>query len=269
MSDRLLDLYLRYRVALPLASFLIYLNTTQIVLGRIGFKSLYCGLSFVALMEIMYAYDARFRNKEDVINLPEGRAVSHGVRSLLLAAALPVALLLSAGFWPLLLYATLAIAVYSDPHILPRQFKSIPGLKMLVNMLNFWTVGILAPMLFIHELSFGLVGSALRVSVPFLVLLFSLNVLIDIRDAVGDRAAGVWTFPAAIGVPASAGLIVLLFLGCGTVAVVRGDVGGAGFAFGLAALSSAAVKPRSRLYYEWVLAFTNVYLAGLLVFRFR
>lgn len=269
MSDRLLDLYLRYRVALPLASFLVYLITVQAVLGRIGFKPLYCGLSFAALMEIMYAYDARFRNKEDVINLPEGRAVVHSVRHLLAAAVVPVSLLLSAGFWPLLLYATLAIAVYSDPHILPRQFKSIPGLKMLVNMLNFWTVGILAPMLFVHDLSFGLVAAALRVSAPFLVMLFSLNVLIDIRDAVGDRAAGVWTFPAVIGVPASVGLIVVLFLGCGTVAVVRGDVGGAVFAFGLAALSSAAVKPRSRLYYEWVLAFTNLFLVVTLASRFR
>ena len=163
MSNRLLDLYLRYRVALPLASFLIYLNTTKIVLGGIGLRSFYCGLSFVALIEISYAYDARFRNREDIINLPRGRVVTHSVRYLLAAAAAPICVLLSAGFLPLLIYAAAAIFVYSDPRLFPRPFKTIPGHKMLVNMMNFWSVGVLATMLFKHELSIGLVLSVLRI----------------------------------------------------------------------------------------------------------
>lgn len=267
MLDRLLDLYLRYRVALPVASFLIYLNTTKIVQGGIGLESVYCGLSFLALIEISYAYDARFRNKEDIINIPGGGVVKHSVRHLLAAAAVPVVLLLSAGFLPLLIYAAAAIFVYSDPHLFPRPFKTIPGLKMLVNMLNFWVVGILAPMLFIHDLSVGLIFSVLRVSGPFLILLFCLNVLVDIRDTPGDRAAGIWTLPAVIGVPASAALIILMLTAAGSAAVARGDIGGAVFAFGLAVFSFFAMKPRSRLYYEWALAFTNVYLGATLAYR--
>jgi len=267
MSNRLLDLYLRYRVALPLASFLIYLNTTKIALGGIGPRSFFCGLSFAALVVISYAYDARFRNREDIINLPEGRVVAHKGRHLLAAAAVPVYLLVSAGFLPLLIYAALAIFIYSDPRLFPRPFKTIPGLKMLVNMLNFWIVGVLAPMLFEHDLSVELVLSVLRFSGPFLVLLFCLNVLVDIRDTAGDREAGIWTLPAVIGVPASAALLIILFTAAGAAAIARGDAGGAVFAFGLAVFSYFAVKPRSRLYYEWVLAFTNFYLAAALAYR--
>jgi len=268
MPARLFDLYLRYRAALPLASFLIYLNTVKIVLGRIESIHILCGLSFVALIEISYAYDARFRNREDVINLPEGRVVSHSVRHLLAAAVLPVCLLVSAGFLPLLIYAAAAIFVYSDPHLFSRPFKTIPGLKILVNMLNFWLVGVLAPMLFKHDLSIGLVFSVLRISGPFLVLLFCLNVLVDIRDTDGDREAGVWTLPAVIGVPVSAGLLIIMLTAVGVAAFARGDIGGTVFAVALAVFSFLSVKPRSRLYYEWVLAFTNVYLAAALAYRF-
>lgn len=267
MSNRLLDLYLRYRVALPLASFLIYLNTVKIVLGGIELKSILCGLSFFALIEISYAYDARFRNREDVINLPEGRVVAYKVWHLLAAAAVPVVYLVSAGFLPLLIYAAAAIFIYSDPHLFPRPFKTIPGFKMLVNMLNFWIVGMLAPMLFKHELSPGLVFSVLRFSGPFLVLLFCLNVLVDIRDTKGDREAGIWTLPAVIGVPASAWLLVIMLTAAGAAAFARGDGGGAVFALGLAVFSFLALKPRSRLFYEWVLAFTDAYLAAALAYR--
>jgi len=269
MQSRLLDLYLKYRAALPLAAFLLYLNTTMSVSGSIKPLQFLCGLSFMALYEVIYAYDARFRNKEDAVNLPEGRRTVHSVRHLLAAAAVPVCLLVYAGFLPLLIYAAAGMFLYSTPKILPRRLKTIPGLKLLVNMLNFWLVGIFAPVLFKYPLSFGLFFSALRSSVQALIAIFCLNVLADIRDVEGDRAAGVFTVPTAIGPRASVWLLVMILAAAGIHAFMRGDTWGIVFAVTLSIFSFSMVKPRSRLYYELGMGFTNVYLAAVLIYRLK
>lgn len=267
MSYSLLDLYLRYRTALPLASFLLYLNTTIMVSGRISTGSVLCALSFFALYELIYAYDARFRNREDVVNIPGGRVVRHSSWRLLAAAAVPVYILAAAGFLQLLMYAAVVMIVYSDPRLFPKRFKAIPGLKVLANMLNFWTVGILAPVIYQYGFSVSIFIPVLKSSIHFLILLFCLNVLADIRDVTGDREAGVWTFPAVLGVPASVLLVIVLLTAAAMVSLVQGEYGGGFLSASLAVFSFLTLKPRARLYYEWVFGFTNVYLVAVLIYR--
>ena len=262
MLDKISDLYLRYRAAVSIAALLLYLNTVQGLLGRISLFHLLCGLSFAAGQQIAYGYDARFRTEEDVINRPGGRKVRHSFWKLGALAALPAGLLIWAGFLPILLYAAAALWLYSDRTVFGRRFKSVPGLKTFVNVLNFWLIGILAPALFAHKFSLGLVLALVRGSPQPIIFIFCLNVLVDIRDAAGDKKAGLFTLPAVLGVPATAGLLAVLLAGMGADYVAKGFYPAGAFSLLLAAFSVYSFKPRGRLYYEWGLAAVNVFMAG-------
>lgn len=266
MSSRIFELFVKYRMAPPLGAFLLFLNTANAVLGGISVMTFFCGLSLLALSQITYSYDARFRSREDEINRPEGGGSVKGVGYLLVAAVVPAVLLVSAGLWAPLIYAAAVMFLYSDPDIFPRRLKTIPGLKTLLNVMNFWVAGVLTPVLLKYDLSGGLVLSLLLSTVPVLVFLFCVTVLLDIRDITGDREAGVRTLPVMLGARASAGLLIVLLAAAGTAAIARGNAGGAVFSFGLAFFSFYAIKPKGRLYYEGALAFVNIFLAGALVY---
>lgn len=259
------EFFAKHRMALPLGAFLLFLNMASALLGGISAKTFLCALSVLVLTQITYAYDARFKSREDEINRPQGGGALSG-RYLLAAAVIPLAVMLLAGLWAPLVYAAVVTFLYSDPGIFPRRLKTIPGVKMLVMMSSFWVAGVLTPALLKYEMSGGLVLSLLRSTVPLLVFLFCLTVLLDIRDVAGDREAGVRTLPVIIGVPASAGLLVLLLAAGGAAAFAGGYTGGALLAFALAVFTVLAVKPRGRLYYEAGLAAINVFLAARLVY---
>lgn len=265
MDGKILDLYLRYRTAVSIAAFLLYLNTVQALMGRIGLFHFLCGLSFAVGQQIAYAYDARFRTEEDVINRPGGREVRHSFWKLGALAALPAGLLIWAGFLPMLLYAAASVWVYSDRSVFGRRFKTLPGLKTFVNVLNFWLIGILAPALFLHEFSMDLVLALVRGSPKPIIFIFSLNVLVDIRDTAGDKKAGLFTLPAVLGVPATVALLVALMAGMGVDYIAEGDHLAGIFSIALAAFTVYSIKPRGRLYYEWGLAAMNVFMTGHLV----
>lgn len=267
IHSRLFELFVKYRVAPPLCAFLLFLNTANAILGGISAKTFFCGLSLLVLSLITYFYDARFRSREDDINRPEGRGSGQNGWYLLAAALVPVVLLVSAGLWVPLLYAAVAMFLYSDPGIFPRRLKTIPGIKMLVNVTNFWVAGVLAAALLKYEFSGELAFSLLRSTVPVLVFIFCITVLLDIRDVTGDREAGVSTLPVMIGVRASAWLLIILLAASGTSAFARGQTGVAVFSLGLALFPFFAIKPKSRLYYEGALAFINVFLGAALVYR--
>jgi 4-hydroxybenzoate polyprenyltransferase len=267
MGPLIFDFYLRYRTAVSLAAFLLYLNTVHALLGRISPFHFLCGLSFAVLQQLTYAYDARFRTKEDVINRPGGRVVRHGTLKLVALAALPVGLLTYAGFLPMLIYAAAAVWFYSERTVFGRRFKTVPGLKTLVNVVNFWLIGILAPALFVHGLSFELVLGLIRGSPQPIIFIFCLNVLVDVRDTEGDRKAGLFTLPAVLGAPATAALLAVLLGGMGADYLYRGHFGAGAFSFALAAFSVYSFKPRGRLYYEGGLAAMNLFMAVELVRR--
>jgi 4-hydroxybenzoate polyprenyltransferase len=265
MGGKILDLYLRYRTAVSIAALLLYLNTVQGLLGRISLFHFLCGLSFAVGQQIAYAYDARFRTEEDVINRPGGREVRHSFWKLGALAALPAGLLIWAGFLPILLYAAASVWIYSDRSVFGRRFKTLPGLKTFVNVLNFWLIGILAPALFLHDFSLDLVLGLLRGSPQAIIFIFCLNVLVDIRDTAGDKKAGLSTLPAVLGVPATVGLLAALLVAMGADYSVKGDYPAGVFSMALAAFTVYSIKPRGRLYYEWGLAAMNVFMAGHLV----
>lgn len=265
MGGKILDLYLRYRTAVSIAALLLYLNTVQALMGRISLFHFLCGLSFAVAQQLTYAYDARFRTEEDVINRPGGREVRHSFWKLGAFAALPVGLLIWAGFLPMLLYAAAAVWLYSGRSVFGRRFKTLPGLKTFVNVLNFWLIGILAPALFLHDFSLDLVLGLVRGSPEPIIFIFCLNVLVDIRDTVGDKKAGLFTLPAVLGVSATVGLLALLLVSMGAAYAARGDYFSGAFSAALAAFTVYSIKPRGRLYYEWGLAAMNVFMAGHLV----
>ncbi|OGR51007.1 MAG: hypothetical protein A2049_03895 [Elusimicrobia bacterium GWA2_62_23] len=262
MVSRILDLYLRYRTAVSIAALLLYLNTVQGLMGGISLFHFLCGLSFAVGQQIAYAYDARFRTEEDVINRPGWPEVRHSFWKLGALAALPAGLLIWAGFLPILLYAAASVWIYSDRSVFGRRFKTLPGLKTFVNVLNFWLIGILAPALFLHDLSLELVVALVRGAPQPIVFIFCLNVLVDIRDTAGDRKAGLSTLPAVLGAPATAALLAVLLAAVGANYAYKGDIPAGLFSAGLAAFSLYSFKPRGRLYYEWGLAAMNVFMAG-------
>lgn len=265
MISTILDLYLRYRTALSIAALLLYLNTVQALMGAISLFHLLCGLSFAAGQQIAYAYDARFRAKEDVINCPGGRKVRHSFLRLGAIAALPAGLLIYAGFLPMLIYAAAAIWLYSGRTVFGHRFKTVPGLKIFVNVLNFWMIGILAPALFLHDFSPGLVLELVRGSPQVIIFIFCLNVLADVRDTDGDRKAGLFTLPAVLGVPASVGLVTLLLAAMGADYVAGGHIPAGAFSLFMAAFAVYSIKPRGRLYYELGMTAVNLFMAGHLL----
>lgn len=260
------EFFAKYRMALPLGAFLLFLNTASAVLGGVSAKTFFCALSIWVITQITYAYDARFRSREDEINRPEGGGGAINGWYLLAAAVIPLAVMLLAGLWAPLVYAAVVMFLYSDPGIFPQRLKTIPGLKTLVMTLSFWVVGVLTPALLKYDLSGALVYSLLRSTVPLLVFLFCITVLLDIRDVKGDREAEVSTLPVITGVPASAGLLLVLLAAGGAAAFAGGNTGGAFFAFALAVFTALAVKPRGRPYYERGLAVINVFLAARLAY---
>lgn len=262
MTARILDLYLRYRTGLSIAALLLYLNTVQALMGEISLFHFLCGVSFAAAQQIAYAYDARFRTREDVINCPGGRKVRHSFWRLGAVAALPVGLLIWAGFLPMLIYAAAAVWIYSERPVFGRRFKTLPGLKIFMNVLNFWLIGMLAPALFLHDFSFSLVAELVRGSPQVIIFLFCLNVLADIRDTAGDKKAGIFTVPAVLGVPASAGLVAVLLSAMGADYMAKGYYPAGAFSLLMGVFSVYYARSRSRAHFEWGMAAVNLFMAG-------
>lgn len=261
MGNRLFKFFLKYRTALPLCSFLVYLNTANAVLGGIGPKALLCGLSFFVLVQLSYIYDALFRTREDAVNLPGGPEGSGRAWPVFAAAAAPAAYIAWLGFWPMIAIAFLIIPFYSDPSLTGRRLKTIPVLKSLVSVLNFWLVGIVVPVLLAHDLSAALLVFLLRSSGPMLFFVFLLTVLLDVRDVQGDREGGVATIPVLLGPRATAGAVGALFAAGAWYSFSDGNTYTSPLLVLLAVFSFLAVKPRGRAFYEWMLAAVNAFLA--------
>lgn len=261
MAGNLLSLYLRARAALPLAVFLLFLGTAKETLGTLDSRTLLCGLSFWFLVQLSYVYDSLFRTREDAVNLPGTKEGVGRTWPVFAAAAVPAAYIAWLGFGPMILVAFLIIPFYSDPTLAPRRLKSIALVKSLVSVLNFWLVGILVPVLLKHELSFALALQVLRSTVLPLAFVFLLTVLLDVRDVEGDREGEVYTIPVLLGPRATAAGIGAL-LGAGGAYLFSVYQFSAGiFCWVVASFSFAAMKPRGRAFYEWLLAALNFLLA--------
>lgn len=265
MTGNIVSLYTRTRAALPLAVFLLFLNTARSVAGGLDSTALLCGFSFWALVQLSYIYDSLFRTREDAVNLPgtpEGTARTWPVFA---AALVPAVYIARLGFWPMIVIALLIIPFYSDPSLSGRRLKSITMVKSLVSVLNFWLVGVLVPVLLKHDFSFGLLFSVLRSSLLLLGFVFLLTVLLDVRDVDGDREGGILTLPVLLGPRATAAGIGVL-LAAGGVYLYRAGLAPAAFFTWLMALFAfAAMRRPGRAFYEWLLAAFNLVLAARLL----
>lgn len=255
------ELYLKGRAAVPLAELLIFLNVAKAAGGGLDARAVLCGLAFWWLVQAIYVYDSLFRTREDAVNLP-GAAEGVGRAWPVLAAAAPAAAwLLWLGYWPILAVALLLTPLYSDPAASGRRLKTVPVVKSLVTVLNFWLIGVLAPVLLYHEFSAALLGATLRSSAPLLAMVFLLTVLLDVRDEKGDREGGVITLPVLLG-PGRTAVASGALLAAGAAGLaLSGQPWPAAFSAGLAAFAFFAAVPRPRSYYEWMLAAVNAALA--------
>lgn len=265
MTATLAAFYVRIRASLPLAVFLIFLNTAAAAPGGISRDALLCGLAFWYLVQLTYVYDAVFRGPEDAVNLPGAPAGAGRAWPVLAAAAPAAAYIAWLGFWPMIVVALLVVPAYSDPGLAPRRLKTLPAVKTLVNVLHFWLVGVLVPVLVTYDFSAALLLTLLRSTWPLLLFCFCLTVLLDVRDVEGDREAGVFSIPVLIGPAAAAGLAALLCFAAGAVYNSKGDLFGALLSAALGLFSLAAVRPRGRSFYEWMLAAVNLALASRLL----
>lgn len=269
MNGKPVPLFFRARAAIPLALFLLFLNTALAVKGSLDFKVLLCGVSLWALAQLIYVYDSLFRTGEDVANIPGEAAGRSRSWPVFAAAAAPAACLVWAGFWPLVALGLAVIPLYSDPDLLPRRLKEIPVLKNLLNVLDLWLAGVLVPVLFVHDLSGPLVLQLLRSTAPLILLLFSLTVLLDVRDAHGDGAAGVRTIPVLAGSAVTAAGCAALCAAAAALFWTRGIPRGAAAAALMAVFSLGALKPRGRAYYDWLLVGVDLALAVPLAARLQ
>ena len=264
MASRLFELFLKYRTALPLCAFLLYLNTAKTVSGGIGPEAFLCGLSFFILVQLSYIYDSLFRTREDAVNLPGAPEGTGRAWPVFAAAAAPAAYIAWLGFWPMIAIAFLIIPFYSDPSLTGRRLKSLPIVKSLVSVLNFWLVGIVVPVVLVHDLSAALLLSLLRSSGPLLFFVFLLTVVLDIRDVQGDSEGGVDTIPVLIGPRVTAAAAGALFAAGAWYLLSVGKTYICVLLVLLSVFSFLAVKPRGRAFYEWMLAAVNAFLAARL-----
>lgn len=264
MAD-LASLYCRSRAAMPLAVLLLFLNTARSLPGGLDGSTLLCGFAFWWLVQLSYIYDSLFRTREDAVNLPGAAEGSGRTWPVFAAAAGPAAYIAWLGFWPMIAVALTIIPLYSDPSLGWRRLKTVPVVKSLVSVLNFWLVGVLVPVLLKNDFSAQLLFSVLQSSAPLLVFLFLLTVLLDVRDVEGDREGGVMTLPVLFGARAAAAATGIVFA-AGAWALLRSERASDGLlpAF-LALFAFAAAKPRGRSFYEWMLAAVNFYLAARLL----
>lgn len=262
-----------YRLQLPLSAFLLYLHVALAVAGGAPSVLLVLnGLAFYALLQLAYLYDRGVRQPEDSFNLPESdAAVTVPPGRLILAAALvPAALLaLTPEFRYYLLAAGLVLPVYRGRIGQSLRLKAIPLLKPLLNLAVFWSVSVLAPVLQRHEFSAGLAQVLLLSTWRAAWYIFALTVLLDIRDAEGDRRAGLWTLPAALG----KGPVAMVFAAAGVMMAAASIAAGSVWHAAMDALFSCVFffsrSVADRRYYEWVMVGVNCVLAAALVMKWQ
>ncbi len=204
-----------------------------------------------------------------------------GLFVLTAAAALGVASCLAAVSWTLALVLVPLGAVslaYVLPVVMrrgragPMRLKEVPGLKIFVIAATWAAATVVLPAFEVH----APVGSAAGVAAERFLFVFAICLPFDVRDLDRDRAMGIRTLPAILGLPATRILGVVTLAGAAALAAGHYGLAASSPTWPLVATDAlalglvAAMTPsRGDLYYSLLLDGTLVVqaLAVLAVVR--
>lgn len=268
MASHALETLSAVRTQIVLLGTLVYFNTARLVFGGLDRRAVLLGAAFFVLMQSVYACDKMICSLEDRLNgVPPVRGFVWPAR-LLLLAALP-AILYIISFEPLrwiIILIAVVLPLYSFEAPGRLRLKAVPVLKPVLNTALLFSASVLPPVLIKYGTGWPVIRGAVLSSWQLLVFMFSVTVLLDIRDVEGDRAAGIRTLPVVLGAGAAAAL-----LGCGLALAAfsglkSGNIPVAAVSLLIAAFLVPALWKKGRGYYELFLFSLNLFAAGQWIF---
>ncbi|HCC48045.1 MAG TPA: hypothetical protein DEQ38_08035 [Elusimicrobia bacterium] len=256
-----------WRIQLPLLGLGGFLYVSHSLNSGFTREAVRLGLANWAFAQLLYLADAYAAPDEDSFNdtaLPEA-----GVPVPLLAAGLiaTAAYIFSfEGQWVFPVFGGLLIGLYSAPALGKFRLKNYAVPKVLINSALFTAAVVLSPAVQRYGLSAAVLGSAAVSGLVIFAAALGLTILLDVRDAAGDAAAGIRTLPVILGELPCAAAVALAAAGGAALAFKGGHSLGA--LFSLAVGAFAAFSPgKGRAYFEGWLAALNLLLLGSLALK--
>lgn len=256
-----------WRIQLPLLGLGGFLYVSHSLNSGFTPEAMRLGLANWVFAQLLYLADAYAAPDEDSFNetsLPEA-----GVPVPLLAAGLTATAAYISSFkgqWVFPVFGGLLIALYSAPALGKFRLKNYAVPKVLINSALFTAAVVLSPAVQRYGLSTAVLGSAAISGFAVFAAALGLTILLDIRDAGGDAAAGIRTLPVIFGVLPCAAAVALAAAG-GAALAFRGGYY-LGVLFSLAVGAFAAFSPgKGRAYFEGWLAALNLLLLSLLAMK--
>lgn len=231
---------------------LAYFVVCRRIDGRVSGLELACGLGFAALLQAGYLANKLYDRAEDAFNgetlpLPGGAAAWQRALTAVFAAVCLAMWAAAPALLPILIYSAAAAFAYSHPAV---RLKGYPLVKPLVNTANFFLVAVMAPALIADGGAWAHLPAYLAGTWRLLLIVLSLTLLFDVRDARGDALAGLRTLPVLLGRAAVLGGIILAASLAGLADLAAGAYPGAAAQLLVAAAAAGAVKERGRRYYD-------------------
>ncbi len=255
-----------FRVQLPLAAFLLFLNMAS-AMGGLKAAAIAAGGALAVMIQLAYLLDRLFSQKEDSVNVPAGELrISPPppafFGALLLADSLYILLLTP--FRPLLVLSVVFVPLYAVPFNGVTLIKRVPALKTLVNLAAFWGVGVLAPFLLHHAFSWTAAAALIRATWMLIPFILALSVILDMRDYSGDAEAGVRSVPVLLGLRATAAALALLLAPVLLRHLLLGEKADSAWTLWTMAAAAAASFRPPRWFYELYLLSANLMLLCVL-----
>jgi 4-hydroxybenzoate polyprenyltransferase len=199
---KIMDVFFKYRLHIPI---LIFFMSLMSFFSNLSFNVIVLSASFSCLSAFIYIFNKVTDAQEDEINV-SGLQVNKRWHKRVTAVAavcflLPLPFLLSAP--PLLLFYLILAGIgysYSAPlkfFGFKKRLKDIFFVKNAVSAASWASVPTLLPVLYYGR---EIDGATFLAALNYFVFIFAVEVVWDIRDIEGDRAAGIKTLPIVLGV---------------------------------------------------------------------
>ena len=169
-------------------------------------------ISFFFSFTWLYLFNKIYDREEDKISQPNVVLIDENVKIFgyicWILFLVPIFLLLFVGapLWPYIVH-TLSGFAYSYPFLKGKRLKNFFVIKNLIAINNFMWPYVYMSMVVTSGISFF---NILILYIPLFSLIWCIEILWDIRDFYGDKAANIKTIPVVLGVNTSRVLIILL-----------------------------------------------------------
>lgn len=250
------------RAQLPLLALLCFLYAASLMGLPLTGGALRLGLANYAFMQLVYLADRYFAPAEDAANgvrPPEPLPVPGSVFFFALAAAAAYI----ASFprqWVFPAAGLLLFFLYSFPPLGRLRLKNFFLSKTLINASLFTAAVTFSPALLRWGAEPPVLAAVARAAAGMFPAALCLTVLLDVRDAAGDAAAGVRTLPVVLGARRASLGVAVLAAAAGLLAWHGGSRFGTAF-YAVLAGASLFAAGRGRLYFEGCLLALNLLAA--------